>query len=64
MKILRDYEGMAIRLTDERLEHILEHPEMHGMENHIAETLQIPQRVVESLSEAQARLYYRLFGAE
>lgn len=33
MKILSDYEGRAVRLTDERLEHVLEHPEMHGMES-------------------------------
>jgi hypothetical protein len=28
MKILTDYQGEKIRLTDERLGHILEHPEM------------------------------------
>jgi hypothetical protein len=27
MKILKDYQGRAVRLTDERLAHILEHPE-------------------------------------
>lgn len=32
MKVLRDYQGTPIRLTDERLAHILEHPEMKGME--------------------------------
>ncbi|MCZ7640697.1 MAG: hypothetical protein M5U12_34355 [Verrucomicrobia bacterium] len=36
MKILRDHEGLAIRLTDERLAHILEHPEMAAMEAAIA----------------------------
>ena len=35
MKILNDPEGRAIRLTDERLAHILEHPEMQGMEGRI-----------------------------
>ena len=39
MRTLIDYEGRAIRLTDERLEHILKHPEMRGMEQRIAETL-------------------------
>lgn len=33
MRILHDYQGLAIRLTDERLGHILEHPEMDSMES-------------------------------
>ena len=37
MKILNDHEGRAIRLTDERLAHILEHPEMQGMEGRIGD---------------------------
>lgn len=63
MKTFKDYEGRAIRLTDERLAHILEHPEMHGMEDRITETLVRPERVLESLSDAQARLYYRMYVA-
>ncbi len=39
MSVLRDYKGLAIRLTGERLAHIMEHPEMAGLENTIAETL-------------------------
>ena len=61
MQILIDYEGRAIRLTDERLEHILEHPEMHGMEQRIAETVRSPQKVVESLSDTRTWLYYRVY---
>jgi hypothetical protein len=63
MRILRDYEGRTIRLTDERLAHILEHPEMQGMERRIEETLLHPERVLESLSDPQARLYYRMYLA-
>jgi hypothetical protein len=63
MKIFKDYEGRAIRLTDERLAHILEHPEMQGMEERIGETLLRPERVLESLSDPQARLYYRMYVA-
>ena len=59
MKILKDHEGRAIRLTDERLAHIVEHPEMAGLEDRIAETLRYPEKVLESLSDPQARLYYR-----
>ena len=63
MRILRDYEGRTIRLTDERLAHILDHPEMQGMERRIEETLLRPERVMESLSDPQARLYYRMYFA-
>lgn len=63
MKILEDYEGRQIRLTDERLAHILEHPEMLGMEVRIEETLRSPERVLESLSDPAAKLYYRLYVA-
>jgi len=61
MKVLRDHQGLAIRLTDERLLHILEHPEMIGMEAAIEETLSRPQQVVESFSDLRARLYYRFY---
>ena len=52
---------MAIRLTDVRLAHILEHPEMVEYERAIHETLAQPDRVIESLSDSQARLYYRFY---
>jgi hypothetical protein len=59
MRILYDFQGLAIRLTDERLAHILEHPEMQGMEVAMADTLERPERVVQSLGDPQARLYDR-----
>lgn len=61
VKVLRDYEGRAIRLTEERLAHVLEHPEMVGMEDRVAETLAKPERVTESLSDPETRLYYRFY---
>jgi len=61
MRILHDHQGLAIRLTDERLAHILEHPEMKGLESAIEETLFRPEQVVESFSDPQARLYYRFY---
>ena len=61
MKVLHDLQGLSIRLTDERLAHILEHPEMSGMEQAIEETLLRPEQVVESFSDPQARLYYRFY---
>jgi len=59
MPILRDVRGLAIRLTDERLAHILEHPEMARLQVSIEQTLLRPDRVVESPSDPQVHLYYR-----
>lgn len=62
MKLLRDYQGLAIRLTDERLAHILEHPEMAGLAQAIEETLLQPERVIESFSDPTAKLHYRYYA--
>ncbi len=61
MKIFSDYHGQKIRLTEERRKHILEHPEMKGMLRHIEETLFKPQRVIQSVSDKGANLYYRFY---
>jgi hypothetical protein len=61
VKFLHDYEGRAIRLTDERLKHILEHPEMKSMSHAIEETLARPEKVVQSVSDSEAHLYYRFY---
>ncbi len=59
MRILKEYQGLTIRLTADRLAHVLEHPEMAGTESAIEETVRSPQTVVASLSDPQAHLYYR-----
>lgn len=61
MRVLRDFQGLAIRLTDERRAHILEHPEMAPMGPAIEETLLHPEAVVQSFSDPQAHLYYRFY---
>ena len=61
MKFVKDFEGKKIRLTDERLKHILDHPEMSGMMEAIKETLLHPERVMLSISDEDARLYYRFY---
>jgi hypothetical protein len=43
MKMLKDYEGRDVRLTDERLRHILEHPEMANLEAALEETVHQPR---------------------
>jgi hypothetical protein len=61
VQIIADYQGLAIRLTEERLKHILEHPEMRTFEEAIIETLKIPVMVIQSASDAAAHLYYRFY---
>ncbi len=45
MKLLTDYQGCQIRLTNERLAHILNHPELTDMEYAISKTLKNPEQV-------------------
>jgi hypothetical protein len=62
MKIVEDCFGRRVRLTHERLGHILEHPEMAGMELEIERVLRQPQLVRRSRSDAAVRLYYDFFA--
>ena len=61
MQVLVDYQGRRIRLTDERLAHILKHPEMASMEAELNRTLQSPEIVRLSKSDAEIALYYRFY---
>ncbi|MEB3335847.1 MAG: DUF4258 domain-containing protein [Leptolyngbyaceae bacterium] len=61
MLILTDYKNRQVRLTDERLAHILTHPEMVGMESLIANTLKNPQLVRKSRSDDSTELSYRFY---
>lgn len=61
MAILPDYQDRLVRLTEERLAHILTHPEMIGMEPRIADTLKRPQLVRKSRSDDSAELFYRFY---
>lgn len=51
-----------MRLTDERLAHILEHPELIGMEAEIERVLLKPQLVRRSRSDATVRLFYEFYS--
>lgn len=59
MRIVRDHREVPVRITDERLAHVLDHPEMVGLEGAIEETLRDPERVVVSVPDPQSALYYR-----
>ena len=60
---IRDHRGLAVRLTGERFAHILEHPEMKGLESAIGDTLRDPAPVVQSVADPAANLYYRWYRA-
>jgi hypothetical protein len=61
MKKLKDCFGYSVRVTDERLAHILDHPEMKEMEVEIAKVVQQPQIVRRSRSDATVRLFYEFY---
>ena len=61
MEILSDYQNRQIRLTEERLQHILDHPEMVDMRSQIGIVLKSPTVVRQSSSDSQVYLYYRFY---
>lgn len=62
MTILEECFGTKVRLTDERLAHILGHPEMQEMEQEIERVLHEPQIVRRSRSDEAVRLFYRFYA--
>ena len=62
MKTLIDCFGRKVRLTDERLAHILEHIEMKGMAAEVERVLREPQLVRHSRSDAAVRLFYEFYA--
>ena len=61
MEILTDYQNRQIRLTEERLQHILDHPEMVDMRFQLEIVLQNPEVVRQSRSDSHVYLYYRFY---
>jgi hypothetical protein len=57
-----DYSDRTVRLTDERLLHIREHPEMVGQERRIREVLQKPDLVYTSHKDGSVHVYYRYYA--
>ena len=61
MKVIRDCFGRSVRLTDERMAHILQHQEMSGMEAEVERTLQSPAEVRVSRSDSTVQLFYEYY---
>ena len=62
MKTLTDCFGRKVRLTDERLNHILEHAEMQGMAAEVEQVLRQPQLVRRSRTDKAVRLFYEFYA--
>jgi hypothetical protein len=58
MKKLEDCFGRTVRLTDERLAHILERPEMKQMGDELEHVLRQPQLCRRSRSDEAVHLFY------
>lgn len=57
----RDVWGNKVVLTDNRRDHLLEHPEMQGHDGKIGESLSEPDVVIQSQSDDAIRLFHRLY---
>ena len=56
MELIRDCFGSSVRLTDERLAHILEHTELSEMQGELKEVLQIPNEVRSSQADDSSKV--------
>lgn len=56
-----DYLGHQIRLTQERLAHLLQHPEMEGQIARLQETLLEPELVVSTTVDQNVLAYHRYY---
>ncbi len=59
--ILIDHEGREIRLTAERREHILEHPEMAEQFERIQETIKSPETIITTTADDTVHVYHRYY---
>jgi hypothetical protein len=62
MQNIRDCFGQNVRLTDERLAHILEHPELAEMEAEIRRVVEAPSEVRASRSDQDVKLFYEFYA--
>ena len=62
MKIIRDCFERSVRMTDERIAHILQHLELVGMEEEISQVLEAPVEVRVSRSDKTVQLFYEYYA--
>lgn len=61
-EVLQDHKGRKIRLTEERWNHIVGHPEMVGQRERIVETLHAPDSIVATYSDERVHIYQRFYA--
>ena len=61
MKTLTDCFGREIRVTDERMAHILERPELDGMDSEVEVVLRKPRFIRLSRSDPRVHLFYAFY---
>ena len=61
-RTLRDRFGRAVRLTQERVEHILRHPELQGQIDKLEAVLREPDVIVKSLRAPDVHLYHKHYS--
>lgn len=61
-RIVHDCFGRVVRLTDERIAHIVQRQEMAGMEAEIDRVLQAPAEVRVSRSDDTVQLFYEFYA--
>jgi hypothetical protein len=62
MEWFQDIHNRRVRLSSERLEHMEgDHPEMAGQVGKIKETLLSPDIIVESKTDSEVELFYKLY---
>lgn len=60
-EILIDFQQREIRLTQERWEHILDHPEMDGQRERLSDVLQEPDIIVATPKDATVHAFHRWY---
>ncbi len=60
--VLIDHNGLEIRLTPERHEHILEHPEMVEQMDKIRRTIAEPEVIIATSTDETVHVYHRHYA--
>jgi len=56
-----DFEGRRIRVSSERWQHILDHPEMHDQQDRLNETLSNPDIVISTAKDELIHIYHKRY---
>jgi hypothetical protein len=59
--VFLDFNQQSIRLTEERHNHLLQHPEMEGQLDRIGEVLAAPHQIVATRIDPSVHVYQRFY---